>query len=175
MGTSHIMLQVSLGSHQECQPGCACLRPQESLHTSARMFLIAPGSSSLSPDGLPYRCLGFNCDNSTLSQSSASVDICCQPAEAYTQVCADQETALFVFGCQRLLSGMEYGQLSFVYVTLRKKKLGLMFTRQHFLSDSEHLMHPVSQACGWSLQERPSPEICKQIFGWFLELVLFAH
>lgn len=173
MGTSHIMLQVSLGSHQKCQPGRACLRPQESLHTSARMFLIAPGSSSLSPDGLPYRCLGFNCHGSTLSQSSAGVDMCCQPAVAYTQVCADQGTALFGFGCQRLLSGMRYGQLSFVYVTLRKKKRADVH-RQHFLSDSEHLMLPVSQACGWSLQERPSPQICKQ-FGWFLELVLFAH
>lgn len=39
------------------------------------MSLIAPGSSSLLPHGPPYKCQGFNCYSSTLSQSSASVDM----------------------------------------------------------------------------------------------------
>lgn len=104
-----MMLQVSLGSHQKCQPECACLRPKESLHTSARMFLrnqhLGPCHSGGTHCPTGAQVLTAVAPHSQCQQqTSASVDPgCvslgyCHPAEASTWVCADKGTAPAWFG-----------------------------------------------------------------------------
>lgn len=201
MGTSHSMLQVSLGSHHKSQPECACLGPMPGTQRLRYWCQevsqeLAPGSSSLLARCtavwvLPYGCLGLNVTALHTHRPMLAWTWLCTPGPlppcrgTHTDVCWLGNSWL-VFGYWRCLRNMESGQVPFGLLHI-KKKIGADAQKVTYLSDSCyhqstcHIQsHSPGPVAGPSVGKAITPEgyftqICILVFGWFSELVLFTH
>lgn len=186
MGTSYIMLQLQ-SRHLEITRNATLSVLAWDPRSPTSSSGLAPGSSSLLPDALPYGCLGSNCCGSTFSEASSSRDTgstssgCCHLQKHTHNHIIRCMLKWAAPGCWGVWS---VGSFHLVYFTLRKRK-----SKQQkrswctSLSDSEHPPHPEAQpwACGWSFCRKghhPSvlvAQTCKLVFSWFSGLVLFTH